>query len=143
MSWICVSTGERAQRDYPRCFFFMIMTATSTFSFHSTQFRFLDTSLIDVDCQPNYVRVTVKGRVFQMALNDEIRVDESTSKRSQATGRLLIVMPKLNASNLITKSKRNDTQSAKMAVGDKLKSSVDVVDVKNIVIDDAEVPPLI
>lgn len=106
--------------------------------------RFLDTSLIDVDCQPNYVRVTVKGRIFQMALVDEIRVDEATSKRSQTTGRLLIIMPKLSASNLITssttRSKKNDVQSATMAVGDGLKSSVDV---KNIVVDEADVPPLI
>lgn len=106
--------------------------------------RFLDTSLIDVDCQPNYVRVTVKGRIFQMALVDEIRVDEATSKRSQTTGRLLIVMPKLSASNLITSSttwsKKNDAQSATMAVGDRLKSSVDV---KNIVVDEGDVPPLI
>lgn len=79
-----------------------------------------------------------------MALNDEIRIDEATSKRSQTTGRLLIVMPKLNAGNLITStSKKNDMKSATTAVEDKLKSSMDVVDVKNIVVDETEVPPLI
>lgn len=79
-----------------------------------------------------------------MALNDEIRIDEATSQRSQTTGRLLIVMPKLNAGNLITStSKKNDMKSATTAVEDKLKSSMDVVDVKNIVVDETEVPPLI
>jgi protein TilB len=56
----------------------------------------LDTSLIDVDVQPSYVRVTIKGKIFQMALNVEVRTSEATSKRSQITGNLLVVMPKLN-----------------------------------------------
>lgn len=57
--------------------------------------RHLDTSLIDVDAQPKYVRVTVKQKVFQLALNEEIRMDAATSKRSQTTGHLLVTMPKL------------------------------------------------
>lgn len=59
--------------------------------------RFLDTSLIDVDLQPKYVRVTVKQKIFQIALNDEIKISESTTQRSQMTGNLLIIMPKLTA----------------------------------------------
>ena len=34
--------------------------------------KFLDTELIDVDCQPQYVRVMVKGRPFQIVLKDEV-----------------------------------------------------------------------
>lgn len=98
--------------------------------------RFLDSSLIEVDAQPNYIRVTVKGKIFQMALNDEIRVDDSTSQRSQTTGNLLIVMPKLNGNNLIARKKTTTINK------DKLKSS-GVVDVKNIVVDESEIPPLI
>lgn len=96
--------------------------------------------MIEVDAQPNYVRVTVKGKIFQMALNDEIRVDESTSKRSETTGDLLIVMPKLNA-NYIVVAKKSTAQPIKK---DKLKSLGGVVDVKNIVVNGTdEVPPLI
>lgn len=62
--------------------------------------RFLDTSLIDVDVQPNYVRVTVKGKVFQLALNDEIRTSNVTTQRSLTTGHLLIKMPKLRFSQM-------------------------------------------
>lgn len=62
-------------------------------------FRYLDTSLIDVDAQPNYVRVTVKGKVFQLALNDEIRTSDAITQRSLTTGHLLIKMPKLQNSN--------------------------------------------
>lgn len=68
-------------------------------------FRFLDTSLIDVDVQPKYVRVTVKSKIFQMALNDEVKISESSSQRSQITGHLLIVMPKLSAQGDIVLSK--------------------------------------
>lgn len=52
--------------------------------------------MIDVDAQPNYVRATVKHKIFQLALNDEIRLSATTSKRSQITGHLLITMPKLS-----------------------------------------------
>lgn len=59
-------------------------------------YRYLETSLIDVDVQPIFVRVTVKGKIFQMALNEEVRTSDATSKRSQTTGHLLITMPKLS-----------------------------------------------
>lgn len=78
-----------------------------------------------------------------MALNDEIRIDEATSKRSQTTGRLLILMPKLNASNLITSTNYGKKNETMPAFGDKLESSMDVVDIKNIVVDETEIPPLI
>lgn len=58
--------------------------------------KFMDTSLLEVDVQPNYLRVTVKGKIFQMALQSEVRCSEATSKRSMITGQLLIVMPKLS-----------------------------------------------
>ena len=58
--------------------------------------RFLDTSLIDVDVQPNYVRVEIKKKIFQLALQQEVNLDASTSQRSQTTGQLLIIMPKLS-----------------------------------------------
>ncbi|XP_027032608.2 dynein axonemal assembly factor 11 isoform X1 [Tachysurus fulvidraco] len=57
-------------------------------------YRHLDTTLLDVDVQPTYVRVTVKGKVFQMALPDEVKPDSSTAQRSRTTGHLLITMLK-------------------------------------------------
>lgn len=42
------------------------------------------------------MRVTVKQKIFQLALNEEIRTSAATSKRSQITGHLLITMPKLS-----------------------------------------------
>lgn len=101
--------------------------------------RFLDTSLVVVDVQPNYVRVTVKGKIFQMALNDEVRIDDSTSQRSQTTGRLKIVMPKLNAKTCLAvkKVEENPKQTSKS-----LSSLRQAVNIRNIVVDESEVPPL-
>lgn len=57
-------------------------------------FKHMDSSLIDVDVQPTYVRVTLKGKSLQLALGEEVRADASTAKRSQVSGHLVITMPK-------------------------------------------------
>ncbi|XP_062371641.1 dynein axonemal assembly factor 11 [Sardina pilchardus] len=57
-------------------------------------YRHLDTSLMEVDVQPTYLRVAVKGKVFQLVLPAEVKTDSSTAQRSQTTGHLLITMPK-------------------------------------------------
>ncbi|XP_067218126.1 dynein axonemal assembly factor 11 isoform X1 [Chanodichthys erythropterus] len=55
--------------------------------------KHMDTSLLDVDVQPTYVRVTVKGKVFQLVLPAEVKPDNSTAQRSQTTGHLLLILP--------------------------------------------------
>nr|XP_040149580.1 protein tilB homolog isoform X3 [Ictidomys tridecemlineatus] len=57
--------------------------------------RYMDTSLIEVDVQPTYVRVMVKGKPFQLVLPAEVKPDSSSAKRSQTTGHLVICMPKV------------------------------------------------
>ncbi|XP_075438032.1 dynein axonemal assembly factor 11 isoform X2 [Ascaphus truei] len=57
-------------------------------------YRHLDTSLVDVDVQPGYIKVMVKGKPFQIVLPAEVKPDSSTAKRSQTTGHLVISMPK-------------------------------------------------
>lgn len=59
-------------------------------------YKHLDTSLVDVDVQPNYVRVTIKGKIFQLHLPAEVNTTNSTAQRSQTSGRLTITMPKAN-----------------------------------------------
>ncbi|GFV86967.1 protein tilB homolog [Trichonephila clavipes] len=66
------------------------------FKLNLAVYRFLDTSLVEADVQPNYVRVKVNGKYFQLFLPEEIHPDLSTSLRSQTTGHLLITMPKAN-----------------------------------------------
>ncbi|XP_053664319.1 protein tilB [Anopheles marshallii] len=67
-------------------------------------YKYLDTSLVDVDAQPNYVRVTIKGKVFQLALKHDIHTDRSTCQRSQTTGHMLVVMPKVHPERMIKPS---------------------------------------
>ncbi|XP_017656120.1 protein tilB homolog isoform X2 [Nannospalax galili] len=57
--------------------------------------KYMDTSLIEVDVQPTYVRVMVKGKPFQLILSAEVQPDRSSAKRSQTTGHLVICMPKV------------------------------------------------
>ncbi|XP_044150036.1 dynein axonemal assembly factor 11 isoform X1 [Bufo gargarizans] len=67
-------------------------------------YRHLDTSLVDVDVQPNYVRILVKSKPFQLVLPEEVKPDSSSAKRSQTTGHLVVTMPK--ASELIQKQRK-------------------------------------
>ncbi|KAG9462041.1 hypothetical protein GDO78_015037, partial [Eleutherodactylus coqui] len=57
-------------------------------------YRHLDTSLVDVDVHPNYVRVLVKNKAFQLVLPEEVKPDSSSARRSQTTGHLVVTMPK-------------------------------------------------
>ncbi|XP_017294615.1 protein tilB homolog isoform X2 [Kryptolebias marmoratus] len=57
-------------------------------------YRHMDTSLIDVDIHPTFVRVLVKGKVFQVVLPAEVKPDGSTAQRSQTTGHLVLTMPR-------------------------------------------------
>ncbi|XP_046822261.1 dynein axonemal assembly factor 11-like isoform X2 [Vespa crabro] len=64
-------------------------------------YRYLDTSYIDVDIQPTYVRVTIKGKILQLTLPCEILVDKSSAKRNVTTGSLVITMPRLHPSMML------------------------------------------
>nr|CAD7437722.1 unnamed protein product [Timema bartmani] len=59
-------------------------------------FRYLDTSLIDVDIHPNYAKVTIKGKVLQIVFDKEIKCGSTVVQRSQTTGHLVLTMPKVN-----------------------------------------------
>ncbi|NXJ81558.1 TILB protein, partial [Trogon melanurus] len=62
-------------------------------------YRHLDTSLLDIDVQPTYIRVLVKGKPFQLVLPEEVKPDSSSAKRSQTTGHLVVSMPKAKEIN--------------------------------------------
>ncbi|XP_068423998.1 dynein axonemal assembly factor 11 isoform X2 [Clinocottus analis] len=55
-------------------------------------YKHLDSSLLDVDIQPTFARVKVKGKMFQVVLPAEVKPDSSTAQRSQTTGHLLLTM---------------------------------------------------
>ncbi|VVC32578.1 Hypothetical protein CINCED_3A001006 [Cinara cedri] len=58
-------------------------------------YKFMDTDEIDVDVQPKYVRVTVRKKILQLVLEDEVKVDESNAKRLIGSKLLEITMPKV------------------------------------------------
>lgn len=46
-----------------------------------------------------YIRLVIKNKIFQLALPEEINISDSTAKRSQTTGYLLITMIKCKIVN--------------------------------------------
>lgn len=58
--------------------------------------RYLDTCYVDVDVQPYYARVTIKGKVLQLTLPGEVSVTDSTARRNTTNGTLVVTMPRLN-----------------------------------------------
>ncbi|EER00680.1 conserved hypothetical protein [Perkinsus marinus ATCC 50983] len=62
---------------------------------------FMDTSFIDVDIQPNYVRCVTKEKLTQLRTPCEVVVHASTVKRSSTTGALRIEMPRADQSEML------------------------------------------
>ena len=48
--------------------------------------KYMDTSAIKVDLQPNYLRLDIKGRVTQLSIPEDILVEKSKIQRSMTTG---------------------------------------------------------
>lgn len=63
----------------------------------------MDTSHIDVDINPTYVRVTIKGKILQLTLPCEVSVDKSNVQRNMTTGNLVIAMARLTPCTTIVK----------------------------------------
>jgi len=55
--------------------------------------KYLDTTALDVDVNPEYIRVVVKDKVTQLKLPSEVRPDASKVQRSRTTGCLRVEMP--------------------------------------------------
>ncbi|XP_011313859.1 protein tilB homolog [Fopius arisanus] len=70
-------------------------------------YRHLDTALINVDVQPNYVRVVVKGKILQLTLPCEILTDKSKAERNTVTGNLVISMPRMSPLTSVVKRLNN------------------------------------
>lgn len=62
---------------------------------HLALSRFLDASLIDVDCHPTFVSVIVRGKAFRVLWPEEVRSGDATAQRSSVTAELVISAPKV------------------------------------------------
>ncbi|NXT46640.1 TILB protein, partial [Pluvianellus socialis] len=95
-------------------------------------YRHLDTSLLDVDVQPTYIRVLVKGKPFQLVLPEEVKPDSSSAKRSQTTGHLVVSMPKAKE---IILAKQKVSTSLKHSDCDTLQRNARSVQVEKLEVD--------
>lgn len=73
-------------------------------------YKHLDSSHLEIDIQPNYLRIMVKGKIFQLHLPDEVDISNSTAERSQTTGHLVVTMPLANATIKPAANKDGSTQ---------------------------------
>jgi len=64
----------------------------------------LDTSYVNVDINPTYVRVSIKGKILQLTLPCEVCIEKSNIQRNTTTGSLVINMARLIPSTLITRN---------------------------------------
>lgn len=64
---------------------------------------YLDSSLIDVDIHPTFIRIIIKGKLLRLVLPCEVRVSESKCQRSKVTGSLLVIMPKVHLRDIRSK----------------------------------------
>jgi protein TilB len=70
--------------------------------------RYLDSSLISAEVHPTFVSVVIKGRTFRLTLPEEVRSGESVCKRSQTTGELLVLMPKVRKNDTLRALRREE-----------------------------------
>ena len=84
--------------------------------------RFMDTSLVNVDLHPNYVRLDIKGKITQLKFDEEVLVDKSKIQRSQTTGGLLLTMPKASITEYEAKSMRMMKMKDEKDQEDKIKA---------------------
>lgn len=120
-------------------------------------YKYLDTSLIEVDVQPYYVRVYVKKKVFQLCLFEEVSTSTSKVQRSQTTGHLLITMPKakehIKKKVILNEKQKNEISKTKyLEVTGRIIDEIDKIisnksETKKTIcedfVDDTDVPPLI
>ena len=53
-----------------------------SFNFNCESSRLIDTSLVEVDVQPTFIRVVIKGKLLQLVLPTEVHSDRSAAQRS-------------------------------------------------------------
>ncbi|KAI8825985.1 uncharacterized protein EV422DRAFT_148800 [Fimicolochytrium jonesii] len=83
-------------------------TTPTTVTLHVELSKFLDTSLIDVDVHPTWVRVTVKGKVLQLVMDEEVETANVICERSTVSGWLAVTMAKKSAVGDIVELRRRE-----------------------------------
>lgn len=82
----------------------------------------MDTNSLNVEVQPTFVRVDVKGKITQIRFDEEIMVERSQIQRSLTTGWLSITMPRANFDQLQVDQKKKDSMRSENAQRAKLRA---------------------
>ncbi|TPX65295.1 hypothetical protein SpCBS45565_g05253 [Spizellomyces sp. 'palustris'] len=85
--------GRVLQKNQGKWLFHFAITS-DTITLHVELSKFVDTSLIDVDVQPTWLRVSVKGKILQLVLDEEVQTENVLCERSRVTGWLAVTMVK-------------------------------------------------
>jgi protein TilB len=72
--------------------------------------RFIDTSLVDVDVQPNHVSIVIKNKTLRLRFEDNVRPDAGKAERSKITGCLKLTLPKVDTSKVLRTRKLMEQQ---------------------------------
>ncbi len=99
-------------------------------------FKHLELSSLDLDVEPTFLRAKVKGKVFQMRFLEEVNSDSAEAARSQATGHVVVTVPKSRPSKAF-KPVIEEEKAKKV-----IKEPSKVVDIRNIVKYEDVPPPL-
>jgi hypothetical protein len=59
---------------------------------------------MNVDLQPLYVRMDIKGKITQLTFEEEIMVERSSLQRSSTTGSLKLICPKARINEIETRN---------------------------------------
>jgi len=70
--------------------------------------KFLDTSKIDMDIQPYYIRTIIKDKLTQVRLEDEVEIDSAEVQRNTTTGELCAKIKLLNFTRNKYKTKKTE-----------------------------------
>lgn len=81
----------------------------------------MDTSLVNVDLHPAYIRLEIKGKITQLKFDEDILVDKSKVQRSTTTGSLLLTMPKASITEVEAKNLRLRQLKDERAADEKLR----------------------
>ena len=84
--------------------------------------KFMSTDQLNVDLQPQYVRVDVRGKVTQIRFDEEILVERATIQRSTTTGWLCVTCPKVNCDQIEAQRIRTEEYKAEWSRKAKLRA---------------------
>jgi protein TilB len=77
--------------------------------------KFLDSSFIDVDVHPTWIRVVIKNKVLQLVLDEEVMTENVVCERSRLTGHLMVTMLKVKSQDkdiveIVSKTKKANSE---------------------------------